>query len=88
MLVSGLLPRRLAAFGIGAGALAVVAATGALLDVYDRQSGPQILLTLPEMIWEATFGIYLVARGFTRPAMVTRSSPLDVDAGLSGAGAA
>jgi hypothetical protein len=79
MLVSGLLPRRLAAFGIGA---------GALLDVYDRQSGPQILLTLPEMIWEATFGIYLVARGFTRPAMVTRSSPLDVDAGLSGAGAA
>jgi hypothetical protein len=88
MFVSGLLPRRLAAFGIGAGALAVVAATGALLDVYDRQSAPQFLLTVPEMIWEATFGIYLVARGFTRPTMRSRREHLDIDASLSGAGAA
>jgi hypothetical protein len=68
MLTSGLLPRRLAAFGIAAGALAFAAATGALLDVYDRQSAPQFLLTVPEMIWEAAFGITLVARGFSRPA--------------------
>jgi hypothetical protein len=88
MVVSGLLPRRLAAFGIGAGALAFVAATGALLDVYDRQSAAQFLLTVPEMIWEATFGIYLVARGFTRPTMRSRREHLDIDASLSGAGAA
>jgi hypothetical protein len=68
MYTSGLLPRRLAAFGMVAGSFAVVAATGALFDVYDRQSGPQFLLTVPEMIWEATFGIYLVAKGFTSPA--------------------
>jgi hypothetical protein len=88
MFVTGLLPRRLAAFGIAAGALAFVAATGALLDVYGRQSAPQFLLTVPEMIWEATFGIYLVARGFTRPATPRPRAHLDVDAGLSGAGAA
>ena len=68
MYASGLLPRRLAVFGMVAGSLAVVAATGALFDVYDRQSGPQMLLTSPEMIWELTFGIYLIAKGFTSPA--------------------
>lgn len=67
MYTSGLLPRRLALLGLIGGSFAVVAATGALLGVYERQSAPQLLLTLPEMIWEATFGIHLVVRGFTRP---------------------
>jgi len=69
MYVSGLLPRRLAVFGLVAGSLAFVAATGALFDVYERQSAPQFLLTVPEMIWEATFGIYLIVKGFTPSAM-------------------
>ena len=64
---SGLLPRRLAAFGMIAGTFAVIAATGALFGVYERQSAPQMLLTLPEMIWELTFGIYLIVTGFTAP---------------------
>jgi hypothetical protein len=68
MFTSGLLPRRLAGFGMVAGGLAIVAATGALFGVYERQSPPQILLTFPEMIWELTFGIYLIAKGFTAPA--------------------
>jgi hypothetical protein len=65
MYVSGLLPRRLAAFGMFAGAIAFVAATGALFGVYERQSAPQFLLTFPEMIWELTFGVHLIAKGFT-----------------------
>ena len=68
MYTSDLLPRRLAAFGMLTGSFAVVAATGALFDVYERQSAPHFLLTFPEMIWEGTFGIYLVAKGFTSPA--------------------
>jgi hypothetical protein len=68
MYTSGLLPRRLAAFGMVAGSLALVAATGALFGVYERQSAPQFLLTFPEMIWELTFGLYLVAKGFASPA--------------------
>jgi hypothetical protein len=64
MYVSGLLPRRLAVFGMVAGSFAFVAASGALFGVYKPQSAPQILLTVPEMIWEMTFGIYLVVKGF------------------------
>ena len=64
MHVSGLLPRRMAVFGLVAGAFAFVAATGALFDIYDRQSAPQFLLTVPEMVWEMALGIYLVVKGF------------------------
>ena len=65
MYTSGLMPRRLAAFGMIAGSFAIVAATGALFGIYERQSGPQMLLTFPEMVWELTFGVYLIAKGFT-----------------------
>jgi hypothetical protein len=79
MYASGLLPRRVAVLGLVGGSLAFLAATGALFDVYDRQSAPQFLLTVPEMIWELTFGIYLVAKGFTTSTMrrdaATRRTP-------------
>jgi hypothetical protein len=58
---SGLLPRRLAAFGLFAGTFCTIAATGVRFDVYEPQSGPHMLLTFPEMIWELTFGVYLIA---------------------------
>jgi hypothetical protein len=85
MYVSGLLPRRLAAFGIFAGTFAFVAAAGALLGVWDLQSATQRLLTIPEIIWEASFAIILVARGFsrpTRPAAAT-DAPLPAVAAVS-----
>jgi hypothetical protein len=69
MLRTGLLPRPLARFGIIAGSFAFVAASGALFGAYDLQSNTQVLLTVPEMIWEATLGIYLVVKGFTSPAL-------------------
>jgi hypothetical protein len=79
MYTSGLLPRRVAFLGLVGGSLAFLAATGALFDVYDRQSALQFLLTVPEMIWELTFGIYLVAKGFTTSTMrrdaATRRTP-------------
>jgi hypothetical protein len=65
MLRSGLMPRRLATFGIVAGGFAVIAAGGALLGAYDAQSNPQLLLTFPEMAWELTFGLYLIVNGFS-----------------------
>ena len=34
-----------------------------------------ILLTVPEMIWEITFGIYLVAKGFASPATRPDADP-------------
>jgi hypothetical protein len=69
MYTSGLLPRRVAILGLVGGSFAFLAATGALFGVYERQSAPQFLLTFPEMIWELTFGIYLIAKGFTLPAL-------------------
>lgn len=68
MFKSGLIPRRLAMIGLVGGPLAIVAAAGALFGVYDQDSHPQLLLTLPEIVWEASFGIYLVRKGFTVPA--------------------
>jgi hypothetical protein len=58
-----------AVLGLVGGSFAFLAATGALFDVYDRQSAPQFLLTVPEMIWELTLGIYLIAKGFTASTM-------------------
>ena len=69
MLRSGLIHRRHAQFGIVAGAFATVAALGALLGAYDLMSTPQVLLTVPEMIWEASFGIWLAVKGFRRAAL-------------------
>jgi hypothetical protein len=69
---SGLIPRQLALLGLVGGALAVVAATGALFGIYPKMSAPQVLLTIPEMVWEASFGLYLVVKGF-------RASPTAAD---------
>jgi Domain of unknown function (DUF4386) len=69
---TGLVPRRWAQFGMFAGACAFIAATGALFDVYDKQSPPQFILTIPEIIWEAFFGIYLVVKGFKASSPVLR----------------
>jgi Domain of unknown function (DUF4386) len=66
MYLSGLVPRRLALIGVVGGPLAFIAATGALFNVYDQGSAVQGLLTIPEIIWEASLGIYLVLRGFRK----------------------
>jgi hypothetical protein len=72
---TGLLPRRVATLGLVGGTFAFIAATGALLGVYEPQAGPQVLLTVPEMIWEATFGIYLIAKRFSSPAVRRTARP-------------
>jgi hypothetical protein len=69
MLRSGLVPRRMAMIGLVGGPLAVLAATLTLLGVHDQTSGTSFLLTFPEMVWEASFGIYLTVKGFKAPSM-------------------
>jgi hypothetical protein len=80
MFKSGLIPRRLARIALVGGPLAIVAAAGALFDVYDQNSHPQLLLTLPEIVWEASFGIYLVAKGFKTPTLLRNRDEDAVDA--------
>jgi hypothetical protein len=69
---SGLVPRRFAALGLVGGALAVVSATGVLFDLYEPQSAAQFLLLLPEIVWEASLGIYLAVKGFKSAAPILR----------------
>jgi Domain of unknown function (DUF4386) len=64
MLRSGLVPRRLARFGIAAGSLALLTALLTLFGAYDQVSGTAAVLTFPEAAWELSLGIYLIARGF------------------------
>lgn len=73
---SGLVPRRLAMIGLVGGPLACLAAVLALLGVYDQNATPQGLLTAPEIVWEAAFGVYLTAKGFRRPATFASSPSL------------
>lgn len=80
MLRSGLIPRRLAVLGLAAGPLAILAAAGALLGVYDQSSHPQLLLTLPEIVWEASFGVYLVVKGFIVSTAEPRDAPTPLPA--------
>jgi hypothetical protein len=64
MLRSGLVPRRFARFGVGAGALALLTAILVLFGAYDQVSAVSGILTLPEAAWELSLGIYLIAKGF------------------------
>jgi hypothetical protein len=70
MLRSGLVPRRFAMFGMGAGSLALVTALLVLFGAYAQVSGTSGLLTFPEAAWECSLGIYLIAKGFRSDAPV------------------
>ena len=67
---SGLLPRRLAMFGLVGGPMLILSFGLILFGVYENGSGPSFLMALPEIIWEASIGIYAAWKGF-RPEAVT-----------------
>jgi hypothetical protein len=66
---SGLVPRGMAMFGLVGGPLLILSFVFILFDVYENGSGPSGLLALPEIIWEASLGIYAAWKGF-RPVAV------------------
>jgi len=61
---SGLVPRRMAMFGLVGGPLLIASFGFQLFGVYENGSGPSFLLALPEIIWEASLGIYAAWKGF------------------------
>jgi Domain of unknown function (DUF4386) len=68
---SGVMPRRLALIGIIGGPLAFASGVLVLFDVTHAQSSLQTVLTIPEIIWEASVGIYLVWKGW-KPSPILR----------------
>jgi hypothetical protein len=67
---SGLVPPRLAIFGLVGGVLIILTGTLAMFDVIENGGSVMGLATAPEFIWELGLGIYPIIWGF-RP-----SSPI------------
>jgi hypothetical protein len=61
---SGLVPRGMAMLGLIGGPLVVVSGVAVMLDIIKRGSTVQAVATIPEFIWELSFGIYLIVKGF------------------------
>jgi hypothetical protein len=61
---SGLVPRGMAMLGLIGGPLLILSFVLQLFDVYENGSGPGALLSLPEIAWEASLGIYCAWKGF------------------------
>lgn len=76
---SGLVPRGLAILGLVGGPLLVLTGIAMMFDVIEPSSPLRALATLPEFVWELSFGIYLIVKGFR---------PQPVLAGLDGGPAA
>jgi hypothetical protein len=61
---SGLVPRGMAMLGLVGGPLICVSGVLVLFGVFDRGGAGQGIATIPEFLWEASLGIYLIVKGF------------------------
>lgn len=59
---SGIVPRRMAILGLVGGPLLFVSSTLVLFGIHEQMSGSAFLMTLPEIAWEASLGIYLTIK--------------------------
>ena len=80
---SGLIPRRLAMLGLVAGPMLILSFVLILFGVFENGSGPSILLLVPEIVWEASLGIYCAWKGFRSSSVTTtgRDEPTGLHAG-------
>jgi hypothetical protein len=79
---SGLVPRGMAMLGLIGGPLVAASSIAVMFDVIQRGGAVQGVATIPEALWELSFGIYLILKGF-------RPSPIlaEVDSGPVARGA-
>ena len=64
MYTSGLVPRRMAWFGLIGGPLLLISSIGTLFQWWDAGTTIPAILVIPEFIWEAFLGIYCAGWGF------------------------
>ena len=60
-------PRRMALLGLVGGPMLILSFVLVLYGVYPNGSAPAFLLALPEILWEASLGIYTAWKGFRAP---------------------
>jgi hypothetical protein len=73
---SRLVPRGMAILGLIGGPLVAASGIAVMFDVIERGSTLQGVATIPEAIWELSFGIYLIVKGF-KPSPI----PAEVESG-------
>jgi len=61
---TGLVPRGMAMLGLIGGPLVCASGIAVMFGMIDLGSGWQLIATIPEMLWEASLGIWLTVRGF------------------------
>ena len=64
MFRSGLVPRNMALIGLIGGPLSLIGLTFVLFGQWEQDAPQQLLFTLPEIAWELSLSVYLIARGF------------------------
>ncbi|CND51997.1 Uncharacterised protein [Mycobacterium tuberculosis] len=72
---SGLVPRPMALIGLIGGPIACATATAVLFGAYEQQSPVNFLFTAPEIVWEASLGIWLITKGFRPAPIITAPAP-------------
>ncbi len=60
---TGMVPRRLAMFGLVGGPVLLAASTGILFGVLDKGDPLYAIAVVPEFVWELVLGVYLTATG-------------------------
>ena len=86
MYKSGLVPRRMAWFGLIGGPLLLLGSFGTLFDWWDAGSTVPSIAVIPEIIWEAFLGIYCTIWGFRKDSPIlsrddARNEPLAATTG-------
>jgi Domain of unknown function (DUF4386) len=75
---SGLVPRRMAILGLIAGPVLLARFVGILFGVFEPMSVLGGIMVVPEFIWELSFGIWLIVKGFNPSALASLSTnPVD-----------
>jgi len=79
---SSLVPRRMAVLGLVGGPLVCASGIVVMFGGLEQGSAGQFIATIPEILWEASLGIYLIAKGFKRSSgILDKTRHTSVDAG-------
>ena len=70
MYQSGLVPRRMAIFGLVGGPLICASGILVLVGVFAEGGAAQGIATLPEILWELSLGVWLTVKGFNPSAIL------------------
>ena len=74
---SGLVPRVMALLGLIAGPVLIARFVGILFGVFEPMSVLGSLMVVPEFVWELSFGIWLIVKGFNPSAVASLSTNPD-----------